>query len=154
MQDPEDKRRKERARYAALTPDQKRDKGREANQRTKAKLERLKKLEEENKHLRLEVEYRRRSQYGGVPLVDFAPFRMWLITKQSEYGTVKSMARIMEVDEGQMRRWLQGYVWERPRVEGPDWCGPAPIRSISLDVVDRVLTAEGSIRLDDLYPLP
>jgi hypothetical protein len=77
---------------------------------------------------------------------------MWLIVKQREYGTVRSMARIMEVDEGQVRRWLQGYVWERPRSEGADWCGPQPIRSISADTVDKILTSEGSIRLDDLYP--
>lgn len=143
---------RERARYAALSPEEKKAYGKRANGRTKAKLERLKTLEIEYRRLYREHNNLRRDIYSGQPLLDVTPFRMWLIGKQREYGDTYALAKIIGQDESRVRMWLQGYVWERPRVEGADYCGPTPVRGVTIDVVDRALQAEGSTTLDQLYP--
>lgn len=143
---------RERARYAALSPDEKKAKGREANERKQAKLDRLKTLEQEYRRLYREQNNIRQDIYRGQPLLDFTPFRMWLIGKHREYGQVTALAKIIGQDEARVRMWLRGFVWERARVDGADYCGPTPVRTITIDVVDRALQAEGSTTLDQLYP--
>lgn len=143
---------RERARYAALTPEQKREKGRLANQRKQARLESVRKLERQNYMLRRAARDRHRKRYGNEPLVDLTPFRMWLLGKQRQHGGTSSLARVLGMDESRLRAFLRGYSFEDPGLGAPDWCGPVPIISVSIEVVDRCLTNEGSIRLDDLYP--
>lgn len=138
--------------YAALSPEAKKAYGREVNARKKAKLERLKELEVEYRRLYREHNNLKRDTYNGQPLLDLTPFRMWLIIKHREYGQIKVLARMLDLHEDQVRRYLDGFVWERPRSEGADYCGPTPVRCVTVDVVDRALQAEGSTNLKDLYP--
>lgn len=147
-EDPERARARERERYASLTPEQKKAKGDAANARVRAKLQKVRKLEANVLILRRAAQERYRATYGGEPLLDFVPFRMWLILKHREYGTTR-LAEVTGLNERQIRRYLDGFSWEGT---GPEWCGPTPITSISIDLVDKCLQREGSVRLEDLYP--
>ena len=150
MEDPERKRQRERERYASLTTEERRAKGAASNARVKAKLARVKKLEAENFVLKQAARERYHDKYGGQPLLDFVPFRMWLIQKQREHGTT-ALASMFGWDDARIRRYLRGYDWEQ-KTNRPSLCGPSPIVSVTIDIVDHCLTCEGSTTLGDLYP--
>lgn len=79
-------------------------------------------------------------------LVPLLPFRLWLVEQQRILGTARAVARMIGYDEEQVRRWMNGYLWEAGR--------PIPINSIHLEIVDNSLVAAGQQhRLGELYPI-
>lgn len=73
---------------------------------------------------------------ANVPTVSAEPFRQWLLTLRNDYQTHTDMALALGLSERRLNGLLRG--------EGD---------RVSLDVVDRVTLREGSVRLDDLYPV-
>ena len=86
--------------------------------------------------------------YNGDTLVPILPFRLWLLSymRRSE-ETIKAFADRVQQDEAIIRRWMEGIVWEGD-------CKPRPVHSVSIGIVDKVLTLSGvgPHMLDELYP--
>jgi hypothetical protein len=146
---------KERERYDALTPEEKRAKGKKANRQA---YERRHKLNAQVVKLKTRVEtleerldkYRKRvgiakRTYDNEILLDIVPIRMFLI-KQARISSMKSIARQVGVDESLVRRHVQGFYWESS-------CDPRPVRTVTLSTVDKYLVRlNAEQRLDDMYP--
>jgi hypothetical protein len=73
-------------------------------------------------------------------------FRDWLREAIDRHGGMRALVQVIgNIHEDQIRRYLRGYYWQRGK--------KYPVRGVTIAVIDRVLTAEGSTTLNDLYPL-
>jgi hypothetical protein len=72
---------------------------------------------------------------------------MWLLGKAREMGGVDVIAREIEMDPEELRRYAHGYVWDS------NHCEPNPIRYIRLGTVDEIGVRIGEQDLlNRLYP--
>jgi hypothetical protein len=159
------KREREQARYDKLSPEQKRKRGITANKQAQKRrdsalqeIERLHNiLDKQNEQLEKQHDkIERARKYTRQPrgtingtAVDILPFRMWLLRQYRQHGySGVVLADQMQVDERQIRRWIDGYEWNGV---GRD---PTPIRAIDLGTVDKisVLMNDPGL-LERLYPL-
>jgi predicted RNase H-like nuclease (RuvC/YqgF family) len=156
------KRKKERARYDKLTPEQKRQRGIKANQQAKKRRnEALHEIERQRKvldkqNVKLEKQWAKLESVrtrilhweNGEAYLDIVPFRMWLMRQHRLRDfDLTALAEEMNQDASRVRRWLDGFQWNGA---GRD---PIPIRSIKLTTVDDISVAlEDPGLIDRLYP--
>ena len=159
------KRQREKERYDALTPEQKRAKGKKANKQAQKRrdkalvfIERQRRiLDEQNHKIEILSDKIDRARKANRPprgtvngsAVEITPFRMWLLRKHRETGyNVGELAQAVEQDPSRVKRWLDGYMWNSA---GRD---PDPIRAIDVGTVDAIGVAMNDPGLlERLYPL-
>lgn len=128
--------------YASLTTEQKRAKGRRANENAR---KRRAKWEIEIHYARMAQD--RAKEHYDDENVDIVPFRMWLLGQLKKHN-VEELARKSGVDHVQLRRWANGYEWPNSSCDEP-----RPIRSVRLSSVDQVgVGMNDPGLLDRLYP--
>jgi transposase-like protein len=76
--------------------------------------------------------YNRRLQ-GSLPDLGPEPMRSWIRARVSDYGSIAALARVVGVDESLLRRMLKRGA------------------TVKASTVDRLLAAEGSASLEELY---
>jgi hypothetical protein len=138
------RRAEERARYWALSEEERRAKGVQANRQA---VRRQAKQHEVIKRAQRAA----RTPRGHLPLV---PFRMWLLGKARLEGGTSALARQLDMDEKNVRRWLHGYDWDNDEGWG-GWakCEPRPVYSVDVGTVDAAGVALGEPDLlERLYP--
>jgi hypothetical protein len=97
---------------------------------------------------RMSVE-RRKHLFNDHEL-ELIPFRMWVLAKAREMGGILALADAAGLEEKAVRRWADGYEWNRGFVGG---CLPTPIRSVRMSSVDEMGVAVGEQDLlERLYP--
>jgi hypothetical protein len=139
------RRAEERKRYRALSEAERRAKGLRANQQAAARRAKAAVAVE---MARLSIE--RRKHLFDDDELDLVPFRMWVLAKARELGSIQAVADVAGVEEKSMRRWAEGYEWNNGFVGG---CLPTPIRSVRMSTVDEVGVAVGEQDLlNRLYP--
>jgi hypothetical protein len=161
------KRQREHERYQSLSEEEKRKKGKKANEQAWQRrnhalefIERQRKILDEQNHQieklsdRLALIKKKNAStpprtIKGVPALDVVPFRMWLLHRFRERGyDLNALAKEMGQDASRVRRWLDGYMWKGI---GRD---PTPIRVIDIDTVDKIAVNLGDPGLlERLYPL-
>lgn len=134
---------REKARYQALTPTQKRERGRRANE---AAMKRRHKLEQRLQRYRQRVGAPKRHINDDI-LIDLLPLRMFLLRQaRIRKRGISGIAETVGIDEALVRMHVNGFYWESD-------CRPRPVRSVTLGTVDRYLSMLDVIeRLEDLYP--
>jgi len=107
---------------------------------------RAQRLDRQIKNIRAVVGHTKRT-YQNQTLMPIMPFRLWLLRQIVQGETVASIAKASHKDEEEIRRYTTGIYWDGP-------CDPQPIHTVTLGIIDDVLTAmgQGPDVLDELYP--
>lgn len=135
-----------KASYNKLSPEEKKARGRRANEQARKRRQRLEALVQErlaayNKRFGRPVDHR-----GPDLMLELLPFRMFLLRYRKKLGSTKRLAYILVMDHSRVTRLLNGYT-------DHDNGSVVPIRQVSLATVDRALVMlEAEERLEDLYP--
>lgn len=149
----------ENARYHALSPAQKQERGRQANERARQRRWGLQEEVEESHKVIAQFQereeqialYKKRvshsRKHNDEIHLDIVPIRMLLLRQaRIRDGGASEIAALIGVNEAIVRRHLNGFYWEGR-------CDPRPIRTLALSTIDRylvILNAEE--RLEELYP--
>lgn len=116
--------------YDKLSPDEKKARWTRSNRQRQHKVNHV-----------VEAKAVKREVIGKLNgrLVSIVPFRMWLIKKLHQYGSVDELQRRTGVGHMPLSKYLKGYEWNESLT-----CDPKPVLTIPIATVDKALTNEGS----------
>ncbi|HVI79429.1 MAG TPA: hypothetical protein VM715_14940 [Candidatus Acidoferrum sp.] len=116
--------------YNKLSPEEKQARWARTNKQRQDKV----KMVTEAKALRREVT----GKLNGR-LVTIVPFRMWLVKKLHQYGSIEELRNRTGLGHRQLTKYVKGYEWNESIT-----CDPKPILTVPIAIVDKALTNEGS----------